>query len=190
MASGIEVSSLYPNLANHVDDMCFLRSIYGDSVNHAPALFEMNTGSIMQGILRWVMGNLSDLVRKQESSGFVVMLDHRGGLSEARLTGTSGFMPATYQGTVFAIRYSDPRSGSRAGCNAETAARQPRSSLLTERETSHLPIPVTAISKREFASYELHTGCRRMRRKSWGFIEETEETKALYVLTMRDREIR
>src|SRR5580658_3883500 len=47
--SGIEISDLFPNLGACVDDMCFLRSIYGDSNNHAPALFEMNTGSIQQG---------------------------------------------------------------------------------------------------------------------------------------------
>ena len=47
--SGIEVSDLFPNVAQCVDDICFIRSIYGDSNNHAPALFEMNTGSILQG---------------------------------------------------------------------------------------------------------------------------------------------
>ncbi|MDQ2732732.1 MAG: DUF1501 domain-containing protein, partial [Armatimonadota bacterium] len=46
---GMDVSELFPHVAQRVDDLCFVRSLYGDSNNHAPALFEMNTGVIQQG---------------------------------------------------------------------------------------------------------------------------------------------
>src|SRR6266508_2417177 len=47
--SGIEVSDLLPNLAEHVDDLCLLRGCYGDSVTHPESVYLMNTGSILMG---------------------------------------------------------------------------------------------------------------------------------------------
>ena len=100
--SGIEVSDLFPHVGECVDDIAFIRSIYGDSNNHAPALFEMNTGSILQGypsVGSWVTYGLGSM--NQDLPGFVVMTDHRGGPIGGAPNWSSGFMPATYQGTVF-----------------------------------------------------------------------------------------
>ena len=47
--SGIEVSELFPHIAEHVDDLALIRSMYGISPAHGPALFQMNTGSILAG---------------------------------------------------------------------------------------------------------------------------------------------
>src|SRR5260370_6220683 len=46
---GMEVSSLYPHLAQCVDDMCFVRSFYTESVVHAPAMYQVHTGRILMG---------------------------------------------------------------------------------------------------------------------------------------------
>src|SRR5579871_4616756 len=100
--SGIEVSEIFPHLGTCVDDMCFVRSVYGDSNNHAPALFEMNTGSIQQGhpsVGSWVTYGLG--TQNQDLPAFVVMTDHRGGPIGGAPNWSSGYMPATYQGTVF-----------------------------------------------------------------------------------------
>src|SRR4051812_47711439 len=43
--SGIEVSELFPNVAKHVDDMCIIRSMVGDSVAHGGATLQLHTGS-------------------------------------------------------------------------------------------------------------------------------------------------
>ncbi len=42
--SGIEVSELFPHTAQHVDDMCIIRSMAADVPNHEPSLLLMNTG--------------------------------------------------------------------------------------------------------------------------------------------------
>ena len=47
--SGIPVSSLYPHLAQSVDDICFVRSFYTESVVHAPAMYQVHTGRILMG---------------------------------------------------------------------------------------------------------------------------------------------
>lgn len=47
--SGIEVSEIFPHLAECVDDMCFVRSVYTEIPNHEPALLMMNTGANFSG---------------------------------------------------------------------------------------------------------------------------------------------
>jgi len=46
---GREVSSLFPHIAECVDDLCFVRSFYTDSTVHAPAMYQVNTGRILMG---------------------------------------------------------------------------------------------------------------------------------------------
>jgi len=47
--SGMWISELYPNLAGHVDDLCFIHSMQADSNNHAPASYQMHTGDVRPG---------------------------------------------------------------------------------------------------------------------------------------------
>ena len=44
--SGLEISDFLPHLAAHADDLCVVRSLHGDSVNHPQSVYQMNTGSI------------------------------------------------------------------------------------------------------------------------------------------------
>src|SRR3954465_11537005 len=44
---GREVSSLFPHTAQHVDDICFVRSFFTESTVHAPAMYQVNTGRIL-----------------------------------------------------------------------------------------------------------------------------------------------
>ncbi|WP_309718374.1 DUF1501 domain-containing protein, partial [Armatimonas sp.] len=100
--SGIEVSDLFPHVGSCVDDICFVRSVYGTSNNHAPALFEMNTGTILQGapsLGSWTTYGLGS--ENQNLPGYVVMLDPHGGPIGGAPNWASGYMPASYQGTVF-----------------------------------------------------------------------------------------
>src|SRR5579871_2102177 len=43
--SGTEVSDLFPNVAQHVDDLCVIRSMYGSNPAHGGALLALHTGS-------------------------------------------------------------------------------------------------------------------------------------------------
>src|SRR5579862_5666222 len=47
--SGMQLSVLLPHLANIVDDICLVRSVYTDQFNHAPAQIFMNTGTQLMG---------------------------------------------------------------------------------------------------------------------------------------------
>jgi hypothetical protein len=46
---GREVSTLFPNIAQCVDDICFARNFYTESTVHAPAMYQVNTGRILMG---------------------------------------------------------------------------------------------------------------------------------------------
>src|ERR1700733_5978974 len=46
--SGIEVSDLFPHVAQHVDDLCVIRSMNADVPNHEPSLLLMNCGDARQ----------------------------------------------------------------------------------------------------------------------------------------------
>ena len=55
--SGIEVSEIFPHLARHVDEIAFLRSVYGRSNDHVQATYEMQTGQIRMGFRAWARGS-------------------------------------------------------------------------------------------------------------------------------------
>jgi hypothetical protein len=100
--SGTEVSELYPNLANCVDDLAVIRSMWADSFAHGSAMIQMNTGSLFQGkpcLGSWSIYGLG--TENRNLPGFVVLVDPRGGPIGGAPNWGSGYMPATYQGTQF-----------------------------------------------------------------------------------------
>lgn len=99
---GKYVSDLFPNLAQHVDDIAFIHSMTADSPIHGSAMLQMNTGKIQSGspcLGSWVNYGLGS--ENQNLPGFVVMLDPRGGPISGARNWTSGYMPAHYEGTTF-----------------------------------------------------------------------------------------
>jgi hypothetical protein len=100
--SGIEVSELYPHLAQNVDDLCMVRSVYSTSNNHSPAIFQMNSGNMRPGnpsLGSWMTYGLGS--ENENLPAYVVMYDWRGGPIGGAPNWSSGFMPAAYQGTSF-----------------------------------------------------------------------------------------
>lgn len=99
--SGIEVSDFLPNLAKHVDDLCVIRSMHGDSVNHPQSVYQMNTGSVLMGrpsVGSWVAYGLGS--ENADLPAFVVLPDPKGGLKGGPPAWGSGFLPASYQGVT------------------------------------------------------------------------------------------
>jgi hypothetical protein len=72
--SGMEVSEIFPNLAECVDDMCFVRSVYTEIPNHEPALLMANTGANFAGrpsMGSWLTYGLG--TENKNLPGFVVL---------------------------------------------------------------------------------------------------------------------
>ncbi len=100
--SGQWVSSLFPKIAESVDDLAFIHGIKVDDNNHGPATFHLNTGSIAPGsasVGSWVLYGLG--TPNQNLPGYVVIQDPRGAPCNGADNWSSGFLPASYQGTQF-----------------------------------------------------------------------------------------
>ncbi len=100
--SGIEVSDLFPSLAEHVDDLAVIRSMHCLSNDHGPALYQMNTGTVLAGhpsVGSWLTYGLGS--ENQNLPGYVIFTDHRGGPINGQPNWGAGFMPAAFQGTQF-----------------------------------------------------------------------------------------
>ncbi len=99
---GTEVSELFPHLAERVDDLCFMRSVFTTSNNHSPAIFQMNSGNMRPGnpsLGSWVTFGLGS--ENENLPSYIVMYDWRGGPIGGAPNWASGFMPAAFQGTPF-----------------------------------------------------------------------------------------
>lgn len=99
--SGAWVCEKYPNVARHVDDFAFIRSLHSESNDHVPALYQMNTGIARPGFPAagaWVTYGLGS--ENQNLPGFVVLGNNQG-IKGGPLNWHAGFLPSTYQGTLF-----------------------------------------------------------------------------------------
>jgi hypothetical protein len=97
--AGTEVSELFPNIAGCVDDLCVIRSMVADNINHNGACLQMNTGE--QAFSRpsmgsWLLYGLGS--ENQNLPGFVVISPSQP--AQGAPLWTSSFLPAAYQGTL------------------------------------------------------------------------------------------
>ncbi|HEY2952990.1 MAG TPA: DUF1501 domain-containing protein [Verrucomicrobiae bacterium] len=101
--SGTWASEIFPNLAQHVDDMAFIHSCHTQTNNHSPALFQINTGMNRMGFPcmgSWVTYGLG--TENQNLPAFVVMYDTLGrGIPKGHASNWgAGFLPGVFQGTA------------------------------------------------------------------------------------------
>ena len=99
--SGIWVSDWYPNVADHIDDIAVVRSCWADGLNHVGSVCQMNTGDILAGrpsLGAWTTYGLG--AANENLPAFVVMTDGNDPLGGPKQW-TSGFLPASFQGTAF-----------------------------------------------------------------------------------------
>lgn len=104
--SGMSLSELLPHTARVADDICLLRSLHTEAINHDPAITYIQTGSQQPGrpsLGAWVSYGLGSVASDLPS--FVVMISHGSGADANqglldRLWG-SGFLPSSFQGVKF-----------------------------------------------------------------------------------------
>ncbi len=97
--SGIEVSELFPHVAESIDDICVIRSMAADVPNHEPSLMLMNCGDARQirpSLGSWVTYGLGS--ENQNLPGFISMCPGGYPIQESQ-NWQSGFLPGVYQGT-------------------------------------------------------------------------------------------
>lgn len=101
--NGTYVSDLIPHTASIIDDLCVVRSMVTDQINHEPAVIFTQTGNQLSGrpcIGSWLSYGLGSM--NENLPSFIVMLSKGGGdqpISSAAWS--SGFLPSHHQGVQF-----------------------------------------------------------------------------------------
>ncbi len=99
--SGQEISDAFPHIAGIADDICIVRSLQTEQINHDPAHTFMNTGTAIAGRPSmgswWLYGLGSEAA---DLPGFVVLISSGGGQDQPIATRQwhSGFLPGEFQG--------------------------------------------------------------------------------------------
>jgi hypothetical protein len=100
--SGIEIGELLPHIGNAIDDICLVRSMTTEAINHDPAHMFMNTGSQIAGrpsMGAWLTYGLGS--EADDLPGFVVLTSTGKGRSPQPIAArqwSSGFLPSRCQG--------------------------------------------------------------------------------------------
>jgi hypothetical protein len=100
--SGQEINELFPQIGSVADDICIVRSMFTEQINHDPAHTVMNTGSIIPGrpsMGSWLLYGLG--ADAEDLPGFVVLLSAgRGGQMQpiASRQWSAGILPSKFQG--------------------------------------------------------------------------------------------
>ena len=181
--SGIPVSGMFPKVAEHVDDLAVIRSMHCLSNDHGPALYQMNTGTILAGhpsVGSWVTYGLG--VENENLPSYVVFTDHRGGPINGAPNWGNGYMPAAYQGTPFRSvgdAIVDPEAAREN--DARTAAPLARPARQTQRKARELNPADTELAAR-IASYELAWRMQSHATEAIDISTESEATRRLYGL--------
>jgi hypothetical protein len=178
---GMEISDFLPQLAEHADELCVLRSCHGDSVNHPQSVYQMNTGSILTGrpsLGSWVAYGLG--TENRDLPAYVVMPDPGGGVKGGPPAWGSGYLPAVYQATPM-------RPGRHPILNLQPS---PQITAEQERRTLDFAQRLNAahLAKREFSdelaarieAYELAFRMQAAAPEAVDVARETAETLRLY----------
>lgn len=99
---GVEICELFPHIADVATEICFVRSMTSEAINHDPAHMFMNTGSQIAGrpsMGSWTLYGLG--AETEDLPGFVVLTSlGRGGQNQpiAARQWSAGFLPSRFQG--------------------------------------------------------------------------------------------
>lgn len=108
--SGVVISSLFPELATVADEICVLRSMHTEQINHDTAHAFMNSGSIIKGrpsMGSWLLYGLGS--ETDNLPGFVVLTSQgkSGQQPVSARQWSAGFLPSKFQGILFQAK-GDP----------------------------------------------------------------------------------
>ena len=187
--SGSWVSDIFPNLAQHVDQMTFLHSMYLKANNHAPASMELMCGVNQPGrpsAGAWLTYGLG--TENQNLPAYVVMHETRPRGDDQ--IWSAGFLPKTFQALTLDAR----RNGTIDNLSRQPmqSAAQQRSSLdlLKEMNQQHAKQrPTQADLAARINSFELAYRMQMAAPEALDINQESEATKKLYGLDNKNCEV-
>jgi len=177
--SGQMMSDLFPHLASEADEIAVIRSLRAESIVHAPALYQMNTGRTLMGhpsLGAWLLYGLGS--ENENLPAYVVMLDPDGTTVGGPPCWGSGYFPPVFQGTLFRpgktpiidLHPADGRSRSRQ--------RQSLDLLNSLNQIQRRPDDAQLLSR--LATYELAFRMQTEAPEAVDLNQETVQTRRLY----------
>ena len=185
--SGIEVSELLPGLASRIDDVCVIRSMVADNINHTGAALQMCTGE--QAFSRPSMGSWLTYglgTENQNLPGFVVVSP--AAVFQGAQLWASSFLPSAFQGTL--VR--DLKNPIANLCDSATLPNQQRTRLDALRRLNEIHQRDRAMNSQldaRIASFELAFRMQREAPEAFDISRESEATQKLYGTDKSDTEL-
>jgi hypothetical protein len=185
--AGIEVSELFPTVASCVDDLCVIRSMVADNINHNGACLQMNTGE--QAFSRPSMGSWLTYglgSENQSLPGFIVISPSQP--AQGAPLWTSSFLPAAYQGTLVAD-LKNPIDNLK---NPRFSMARQEEQLAALRRLNELHQQQRADDSRlsaRIASFELAFRMQKQAPEAFAIERESAATRRLYGLDDKTTEI-
>jgi hypothetical protein len=178
--AGTEVSDLFPQVASCIDDLCVIRSMVADNINHNGACLQMNTGE--QAFSRpsmgsWLLYGLGS--ENQNLPGFVVISPAQP--AQGAPLWSSSFLPAAYQGTLVSD-LANPIDNLR---NAKLPPSRQKDQLDTLRQLNELHRQGREDDSRlaaRISSFELAFRMQREAPEAFNLAAESRATRRLYGL--------
>jgi hypothetical protein len=184
--AGIEVSELFPQVASRIDDICVIRSMVADNINHNGACNQMNTGE--QAFSRpslgsWLLYGLGS--ENQDLPGFVVISPAQP--AQGAPLWSSSFLPAAYQGTLVAD-LKNPIANLK-GVQSLERQREQLDALSRLNELHRQQRQEDSQLSARIASFELAFRMQLRAPEAFAIDAETPATKRLYGLQDKTTEI-
>jgi hypothetical protein len=177
-ACGTEISELLPCLAAHADDLCVIRSMVADNINHTGAALQMHTGE--QAFSRpslgsWLVYGLG--TENQNLPAFVVVSP--AAVFQGAQLWSSSFLPSAYQGTL--IRDLRHPISNLADPSSEPAAQRAKLDAIGELNRLHCRDRVNdGPLEARIASFELAFRMQRDAPEAFDIDRESPVTRRLY----------
>ncbi len=180
--SGMAMSDLIPEMHQHADRIALVRSCVADSVIHAPAMYQMNTGRVFMGhpsLGSWATYGLGS--ESEDLPAFVVMTQPEGTPEGGTPCWGAGYLPAVHQGTL--IRGGPSPIVNLKPSTAEFSRGQRRRTLDLLRSMNEEGLdPADSELSARIASYELAFRMQAAAPEAVDLTREPASTRTLYGL--------
>ena len=175
---GMDVSELFPNVANHVDDLCLIRSMCCDSFFHAQGTMEMMTGSglfLRPSFGSWLTYGLG--TENRNLPGFIVLGNTMGAVDITKVF-SSAFLPAEFQRTRL-LSSKQPIPNMKPAFSEDEQRAQ--LDLMKQLNAQHLSKreDTSALNAR-IESFELAFRMQTVASDAFDISKETEATQSMY----------
>src|SRR3954469_3150511 len=177
------ISDLFPHLGDCVDEIAFIHSMTAESPIHGSGLLMMNSGRLQSGnpaLGSWVNYGLGSTC--DNLPGFVVMLAREGGPINGAKNWSSGFMPASYAGTIFRAQGSPMNDLALPQGTTRPIERDVLDTLARMNERHQVARPDQHDLSARIAAYELAYKMQAHAPDAVDLSQETEATHNLYGL--------